>query len=155
RRAEPAVKRRMAWMGLGLAVLGVIGALVAAATQSVVVLVVALVAIEVGLVLAAGAVVSLANRLAPRLRVAGRFALRDAARNRSRTAPAVAAVLAAVAAATAGMVMVASSDRADAARLKPVAADGVASFTLPTFDTNASVTDATYREAAESIDTEL
>ena len=77
------------------------------------VLVAGVLALEIGLVVASGGLVTLVGRLAPLAGVAGRFAMRDAARQRGRTAPAVAAIIAAMAGLVAGVVYV-SSGRAPA-----------------------------------------
>ncbi|ACQ81419.1 protein of unknown function DUF214 [Beutenbergia cavernae DSM 12333] len=111
RRAEARPRRAVPWVGVSIAVLGLVGAVVGAVTTQVVALVVGVVVLEIGLVMAVGGVVTLVGRSAGRLGLAGRIAARDAARQRGRTAPAVAAVLAAIAGATAGA-MYFSADRA-------------------------------------------
>ncbi|TGO06362.1 ABC transporter permease [Serinibacter arcticus] len=111
-RADPAARRGVSWLGIGLAVAGLATAAVGGLTSKVGLLVGGIVALEVGVVLLTGGLLSLVARWAPRLGVAGRFALRDAVRQRSRTVPAVASVLAAVAAVTAGAVYVATDEAA-------------------------------------------
>lgn len=86
----------LAWWGAGWSVFAVVLAGIAVA--------------EIGLILAASAVVSLLARLGTRAPLGTRFALRDAARHRSRTVPALAATIAAIAAGTAVLVVSASQE---------------------------------------------
>ncbi|HLS49932.1 MAG TPA: ABC transporter permease [Actinomycetaceae bacterium] len=127
-RRSPATRRsRVPWVGSSLLVLGGVGAVAGALLSEPIALVAGVVVMEVGVVLAAGGIISLAARLAPRMRAAGRFALRDAHRQRARTAPAIAAIIGAVAAATAGMTYAASEARSwEQAWLPLVAPDRVA-----------------------------
>ena len=81
-------------------------------------------ALEVGLVMASGWLVTLAGRLAPFAGVSGRLALRDTARQRTRTAPAVAAIIAAMAGVVAGATFVASSNAHTVAQYEPLGAVG-------------------------------
>ena len=89
---------------------------------------------EIGLVAAAGAIVSLAARLAVRLPFAPRFALRDASRQRGRTAPAVAAVLAAMAGGTAALVYISAQGHHDQQNYSPASALGVVQVRKPDGD---------------------
>ncbi len=111
RRAEAAPHPAVPAAGVVTAGLGIVVALVGATTRLPVVFVGGIVAVQLGVVLASGGIVSFVSRLAPRLGPAGRFAVRDAARQRGRTAPALAAVLAAIAGVSAALVFVASNDR--------------------------------------------
>lgn len=113
RRAEPRSVRGLGWLGLAVAVLGALTMLLGAVTARSELLIAGVLVLEVGVVVATGALVGALAGLAPRLGVASRFALRDAARHRSRTAPAVAAVLAAVAAASAGGIYLEGQQTAD------------------------------------------
>ncbi|GMA32316.1 FtsX-like permease family protein [Litorihabitans aurantiacus] len=115
RRSEAAPRRRTPWIGVALAAGGTLVALVGGLRDHAVTLAGGVLVLELGVVLAAGGLLTLVARLAPRLGPAGRFALRDAVRQRSRTVPAVAAVLAAVAAATAASVYFVSDARVQAA----------------------------------------
>ncbi|PJI93225.1 ABC transporter permease [Luteimicrobium subarcticum] len=125
RRADPPVRRRAGVVGGCLASIGITTALVGAATgQAVMLLVAGIVMAEVGLVVAAGAIVGRIGRLARHLPGTPRLALRDAARHRARTAPAVAAVLAATAAAVAGLVVSAAAAQHDRLTYLPEAATG-------------------------------
>ncbi|WP_163540901.1 ABC transporter permease [Occultella kanbiaonis] len=129
RRAEARPRRRVPWIGVGLAVVGLGLAIVGATRATMPMLVAGVLVLEVGLILAAGGIIALLGRLAPRLQAPARIAVRDADRQRGRTAPAVAAVLAAVAAATAGMVYTTSEARAQDASWAPMAADGTGYLT--------------------------
>src|SRR5690606_31862484 len=88
---------RLAVVGAAVAGLGLAAAVGGAVVTQPMVLVAGVVALELGVVAAVGALVGVVALLAPRLGAVGRIALRDASRNRSRTAPAVAAVVAGVA----------------------------------------------------------
>lgn len=124
RRSEAAPRRRIPWIGVGLTGVGFAVASYGAVVSSPELLIAGVLGIQIGLVMASGALIALAARLAPRLRAPSRFALRDAQRQRGRTAPAVAAVLAAVAGATAGMSYMASESAAAEASWAPNAQDG-------------------------------
>lgn len=115
RRSGARTRRRGAVAGAVVAAAGVAVALAGAGSSQPFLVVAGVVALEIGIVATAGAIIVLVSRLAPRLGLAGRFALRDAARQRSRTAPAVAAIVAALAGATAGAAYLASSDEQRAA----------------------------------------
>jgi len=131
RRAEARPRRRVAVIGVVVFAAGSAAAVAGAATGQTVVLVAGVMALEIGMVAASGALVGLVARLAPRLGVVGRIAVRDAARNRSRTAPAVAAVIAAVAGITAGAVYSESGKAAQAAMWAPIAAVGTVIVQFP------------------------
>lgn len=124
RRAEAGPRRRVPWIGVGLTAAGFAAAIYGASVGGPELLIAGVLGIQIGLVMASGALIALAARLAPRLRAPARFALRDAQRQRGRTAPAVAAVLAAVAAATAGMSYMASEAAASEASWTANAQDG-------------------------------
>lgn len=124
RRSEAGPRRRVPWTGVGLTALGFAGAIYGASTSSPELLIAGVLGIQIGLVMASGALIALAARAAPWFRAPSRFALRDAQRQRGRTAPAVAAVLAAVAAATAGMSYMASEATASDASWAPSAQEG-------------------------------
>jgi len=144
RRADARPRRRVAVLGVVLAAVGAAGAVAGAATGRTVVLVAGVLALEIGVVAASGALVSVVARLAPHFGVIGRIALRDAARNRTRTAPAVAAVIAAVAGITAGAVYYQSSQEYQAGQYAPVAAEGTVTVHFPLARTGA--------DAAELVD---
>lgn len=110
RRAEARPRRRVAVIGAVFAGVGVAVAIAGAGASQPFLVVVGVIALEIGIVATAGSIIALVSRLASRLGVAGRFALRDAARQRARTAPAVAAIIAALAGATAGAGYIASSE---------------------------------------------
>ncbi len=137
RRAEARPRRRVPILGVVLVLAGVVGVLGAAEAGRREVVVGSLLVLELGVVAASGALVSIAARLAPHLGVSGRLALRDAARHRSRTAPAVAAVLAALAGVTAGAVYQASSRAVDARSYTPVAAVGTVTVSFDGMSSNA------------------
>ncbi|GAB6899748.1 ABC transporter permease [Kineosporia succinea] len=113
RRGYAPPKLRVSAAAFGVAVAGVVVALVAAAGESAFLAVAGLATAEVGLVAASGTLIALAARSAVRMPFAVRFALRDAARQRARTAPAVAAVLAAVAGGSTGLVFLAAQNHHD------------------------------------------
>ena len=102
RRADAAPSRRLPVLGLSAMVVGGVLTAVGASVGRSPVVMAGVVLLELGVIAASGALVSLVSRLAPRFGLGARLALRDAARHRSRTAPAVAAVLAATAGAMAG-----------------------------------------------------
>lgn len=131
RRSEAAPGRRFPILGTCLAGIGVLAAVLGSAQGSTVVLVGGVIALEVGMVMAAGGLVALTARLAPHLRTGGRLAVRDAARHRSRTAPAVAAVLAATAGAMTGAVYLTSTQAHETASYAPVAAPGTVILGFP------------------------
>ena len=149
RRADARPRRRVAVLGVVLAAAGAAGAVAGAATGRTVVLVASVMALEIGVVAASGALVSVVARLAPRFGVIGRIALRDAARNRTRTAPAVAAVIAAVAGITAGAVYYQSSQEYQAGLYAPVAAVGTVTVHFPLAHTGADAAELV--DAAEAV----
>ncbi|GAA3810458.1 ABC transporter permease [Cellulomonas soli] len=120
RRVEVPPRRGVPVIGLLVFVAGAVAAVVGATFARTALLVAGVLALELGLVLASGGLVTLIGRLSPWLGVAGRFAVRDAARQRGRTAPAVAAIIAAMAGATAGIVYVASDQQHQAAQYTPI-----------------------------------
>jgi len=126
RRSEAAPRRKVPWVGLAIAVAGFALAAGGAAGRFPVLMVGGVLGIQLGLVMSAGAMISLGARLAPKMKTPVRFALRDAQRQRSRTAPAVAAVMVAVAGATAGMSYMSSEAVANNASWAPEAQDGTA-----------------------------
>lgn len=87
--------------------------------------------IELGVVVAAPAIVGAVGRLASGAPLALRFALRDAARHRGRSAPAVAAVMAAVAGIVALAVAGASDFAQQRADYRPPLAVGSAGMVVP------------------------
>ncbi|WP_214323365.1 FtsX-like permease family protein [Nonomuraea sediminis] len=104
--------RALWWLGLILLALGAamcvatvnlskIGRPVDSAVLGLPAIVAGVVCTQLGLLMVAPAVVSVAGRVSGRLSLALRFAVRDAARNRHRTAPAIAAVMTVAAAACA------------------------------------------------------
>ena len=119
RRAEARPRRSVPVVGLVVLSAGLAAAAVGARDGGQGFLVGGVVAIELGLVLCAGALVTLVGRAAPRLGVAGRFALRDAARQRGRTAPAVAAIVAAIAGVVTAAVYVESGEHHRRAQYAP------------------------------------
>ena len=149
RRADARPRRRVAVLGVVLAAVGAASAVAGAATGRSVVLVAGVMALEIGVVAASGALVSMVARLAPRFGVIGRIALRDAARNRTRTAPAVAAVIAAVAGITAGAVYYQSSQAYQAGQYAPVAAEGTVTVHFPLARTGADAAELV--DAAEAV----
>ena len=124
RRAEARTGRRVPVIGLALVVLGGVAAFVGAAVSQTGVLMAGVLTLEIGLIAAAGGLLTLIGRLAPRLGTAGRLALRDAVRQRFRTAPAVAAVIAAMAGVVAGAVYTQSAEQKDANLYNPLMAHG-------------------------------
>lgn len=138
RRAEAAPRRRVPVVGLVASAVGLALATWGSTGHRTGAVVGGIVAIELGLVLAAGALVGVVARLAPRLGVAGRFALRDAARQRGRTAPAVAAIVAAMAGVVTAAVYVESGERHRAAQYAPLAAEGTVLASLTPGDGQAA-----------------
>nr|WP_225225189.1 FtsX-like permease family protein [Cellulomonas sp. JH27-2] len=124
RRVEARPHPKVPLVGIGLVVGGLVAAVVGALQTTPALLVAGPVAIQVGVVVAAGGLVTLVGRLAPRAGVAARIAMRDAARQRGRTAPAIAAVIAAVAGIVAGAVYAQSSGAAEQAIYRPSGAVG-------------------------------
>ena len=110
RRTEASPHPAVPIAGAALAAIGVGAAIAGATTARSVLVIGGIVVLEIGLVLAAGGIVSLVALLAPRLPLAGRFAVRDAARQRGRTAPALAAILAAIAGLSTALIYVASNE---------------------------------------------
>ncbi|SED95550.1 ABC transporter permease [Ruania alba] len=155
RRSEPPQRRGVPWVGLGVAVAGLVLGVVAATVRQPILLAVGAIAVEIGIIVSVGALVALVGRLAPRLGVAGRFALRDANRHRSRTTPAVAAVVAAVAAMTAGLAFTMSEDRAQENIRQPVAADGTGLLNLGTWYSSATEQQALFEDATAIVESEL
>lgn len=149
RRADARPRRRVAVVGVVLAAVGAAAAVAGAATGRTVVLVAGVLALEIGVVAASGALVSVVARLAPHFGVIGRIALRDAARNRTRTAPAVAAVIAAIAGITAGAVYYQSSQEYQASLYAPVAAVGTVTVHFPLAHTGADAAELV--DAAEAV----
>ncbi|MEE6286994.1 FtsX-like permease family protein [Georgenia sp. MJ173] len=140
RRAEARPRRRVAIIGAVLAGAGVAVAIVGASASQPFLVVGGVVALEIGIVATAGAIVALVARLAPRLGLAGRFALRDASRQRSRTAPAVAAIIAALAGATAGAGFIASSEAHRDATYMAAGPEGTVIAGILPFESDAAVT---------------
>ncbi|MGY0232497.1 FtsX-like permease family protein [Longispora urticae] len=97
RRGVTRSKRRWVAVGLTLVVTGIAAVSFAALERVIPILIVGLVAFELGAVLCTPALVGAVSRLGRFLPLAPRIALRDAARNRASAAPAIAAVMAAVA----------------------------------------------------------
>ncbi|WP_162458225.1 FtsX-like permease family protein [Pseudactinotalea terrae] len=120
RRHEAAPRKGVPRLGVAVAVLGALTAVLGAVIVRPVVLLGGVVLLEVGIILSAGGAIALVAGLAPRLGVAGRFAVREAARHRTRTGPAVAAVIAAVAVASTLMMYVAGSERAQQDAWQPL-----------------------------------
>ncbi len=154
RHAERPVRRRVAWIGLGMGAVGVALSVVAAVASQVLLLAAGVVVLELGLVIASGALVALAGRLAGRFGVAGRFALRDAHRHRSRTAPAVAAVLAVVAGATAALVYLSSGAATQENIWQPVAT-GTGLLSLNEWSSSPQDLAEQYPQAAEIVEDAL
>ncbi|NTW40425.1 MAG: hypothetical protein HGA44_11160, partial [Cellulomonadaceae bacterium] len=132
RRADPRRRRGLPVPGLVAVATGAVAAVLGATQSQPAVLVGGVLALELGVVAASGALVTFVGRLAPRLGVAGRFALRDAVRQRARTAPAVAAILAAMAGATAGVVYVASEQQHALAQYAPFGQSGTVAVAFDT-----------------------
>ncbi|MEV6524199.1 FtsX-like permease family protein [Longispora sp. NPDC051575] len=97
RRGVTRSKRRWVAVGLTLVVTGIAAVSFAALERVIPLLILGLVAFELGAVLCTPALVGAVSRLGRFLPLAPRIALRDAARNRASAAPAIAAVMAAVA----------------------------------------------------------
>lgn len=109
----PRSGRQLTVGGLGLAAVGLAVTVFGATRQppSYSLILGGAVAVELGFVLCAPALVGAAGRLAAPLPVPLRMALRDAARNRNRSGPAVAAVMAALAGCVAISIFFVSQDR--------------------------------------------
>ena len=133
RRAEARPHRRVPWLGLAVAVLGIAAATFGAVTGQTLPMVAGIVVLEIGVVLATGGIIALVGRIAPRLGVAGRLALRDATRQRGRTVPAVAAVLAAIAGVTAAAVWTSTNQNLQEQAWEPQLGIGTMALS-PAFD---------------------
>lgn len=140
RRAEARPRRRVAVAGAVVAAAGVVAAIAGASASQPFLVVGGVIALEIGIVATAGAIVALVARLAPRVGLAGRFALRDAARQRSRTAPAVAAIIAALAGATAGAGFIASSAAQSEATYSAHGPVGTVVAGIHPFESDAAIT---------------
>ena len=125
RRSEAMPHRRVPWLGLAVALVGVGVATIGAVMPKMLFMVGGIVVLEIGVVLATGGIIALVGKAAPRLGVAGRLALRDATRQRGRTVPAVAAVLAAIAGVTAATVWAATNQNLQAQAWEPQLGIGV------------------------------
>ncbi|MPV35865.1 ABC transporter permease [Georgenia subflava] len=154
-RREATPRRAVPWVGLVLTGLGLAGATAGALTSQVTLLLGGALVLEIGLILAAGGIITLVGRLAPRLGPAGRIALRDAARQRGRTAPAVAAVLAAVAGMTAAGVYVVSDARHHQQMFQPFLAEGHLEIGLDTATGSAEERTGRLDDAVAVLDQEL
>ena len=108
RRAQTAPRTRVPVGGIVLAALGTGLAWWGAGRSEPAVVLAGIAVAEIGLILAASAVVAVLARLGARAPLSTRFALRDAARHRTRTVPALAATIAAIAAGVAVLVLSAS-----------------------------------------------
>lgn len=109
------------------------------------------VVIVLGLVAAAGLLISAVGRLARRTGIATRIALRDLSRQRGRTAPAVAAILGAIAAATAGSVFMASDSAHYRAAWSPEIGEGLVKVRLNDFGATTVATEELAAAATEAI----
>jgi putative ABC transport system permease protein len=115
RRGITRSRRRWPIIGLIVAGAGVASMIFAAARTDETLVLVGLIACELGLVLCTPAIVGLVARLGRLLPVAPRIALRATSRNRTAAAPAISAVMAAVVGSMAiAVVLVATSKRGDA-----------------------------------------
>ncbi len=130
RRTEARSRRAVPIAGVVLAAAGFAASLAGATTRRPVLLVGGVVVLELGIVLAAGGIVSLVGLLAPYLRPAGRYAVRDAARHCVRTAPALAAIIAAMAGAAAGVVYLSSAQARIDANHEPVGTPGTVTVSV-------------------------
>lgn len=125
RRGDLPPRRRVPVVGLVVAALGVVGAVLGALRGEALWLAAGVGTAEIGVVLACGGIVALLGRLARHLPVAARFALRDAARQRSRTAPAMAAVIVAVAGAVGAMIFTGAQAEQERLSELPLGSPGV------------------------------
>lgn len=132
RRVEAVPHRRVPWVGVSLAVLGLAASVYGALAGRLIALVGGIVVLEIGVVLATGGILAMLGALAPRLGVAARLAVRDAVRQRGRTVPAVASVLAAIAAVTAGTVYFATDQGLEERAWTPSL--GIGTISLATYD---------------------
>ncbi|HEY0120075.1 MAG TPA: FtsX-like permease family protein, partial [Cellulomonas sp.] len=131
RRADARPHRATPVVGIVVAAAGVVAALAGATTRQATLIVGGVIGLELGLVFASGALVSLVGMLAPRLGIAGRIAARDAVRQRGRTAPALAAVIAALAGLTAGVVFLESQMAQERTSYSPLGAVGTVALGMP------------------------
>jgi putative ABC transport system permease protein len=131
RRTETRLRRGVPIAGVVVFAAGTVAAFAGAITSRWPLLLGGVVAVDLGVIAASGALLSVAGRLAPRLGVAGRLALRDAARQRGRSAPAVAAVLAAIAGMVAGVTFIDSMRARDELLWRPYSAEGVVAVSIP------------------------
>ncbi|SNT10288.1 putative ABC transport system permease protein [Micrococcales bacterium KH10] len=95
---------RLPWFGLTMAAVAAVGAIVAAGISSRNLLLVSIVALEVGLIMATGLLLQLFAAASKSLPLSWRYAARDAVRHRSRTVPATAAIIASVAGLTGALI---------------------------------------------------
>ncbi len=146
RRGQASSPKRWPFIGLGLAGLGALLSVAGAARAvslyrsatgqsssvygAATMLLIGAALVQIGLIIAAPAIIGAAGRLATYLPLAPRLALRDAARNRGRSAPAVGAVLAAVAVSSALLMYVASQDDHDRRRYQATLLPGQGQISL-------------------------
>lgn len=124
RRPVATDRRRAPVAGLVLLGAGITAVLVGTLTGWGLVLLLGVLALELGIIGTAGSVVGRLARAAHRTGPALRFALRDADRHRARTAPALAAIIAATAVVAAGLTYQASLEAHDQRLTPPQAAVG-------------------------------
>jgi putative ABC transport system permease protein len=152
RRGQASSPRRWPLIGLGVAGLGALLSIVAAAWVialydratgsssgvygAAALLLAGAVLMQVGLIVATPAIIGAAGRVSGRLPLVPRLALRDASRNRGRSAPAVGAVLAAVAVSSALLMNVASQDQHDRDGYHATLLPGQGQVSLLTFGGN-------------------
>ena len=130
RRSVAPGRRRSPLVGLASLALGALAALAGALTGWGALLLVGVLALELGVIGTAGSVVGRLARVAHRTGPALRYALRDADRHRARTAPALAAIIAATAVAATGLTYQTSQDAADQRYATPAAAVGTLVVTV-------------------------
>ena len=149
RRAEARLRRGVPIVGLAIFAVGAMAAFVGAKTSRPILLVGGVLAVDLGVMAASGALLSAAGLLAPRLGVASRLALRDAARQRGRSAPTVAAVIAAIAGMVAGVMYLESTHAHDRLQWSYQSADGVVAVAFPYVSPTATISEEVPR-ASES-----
>jgi putative ABC transport system permease protein len=141
RRAETRLRSGVPIVGLALFAVGAMAAFVGAKTSRPILLVGGVLAVDLGVMAASGALLSAVGLLAPRLGVASRLALRDAARQRGRSAPTVAAVIAAIAGMVAGVMYLESTDAHGRLQWPYQSADGVVAVAFPYVSPTATISE--------------
>ncbi|MEP7765049.1 ABC transporter permease [Sanguibacter sp. 25GB23B1] len=145
-------RRRMPVTGLACLAIGVVAVFVGALAGWTVVLLLGILALQVGVIGTAGSLVGRLARAAHRTSPSLRYALRDADRHRARTAPALAAIIAVTTVAAAGLTFQASQDASEQRFQLPDAAVGtlIVDIAPPVPGTGAATSTRPWLESVEA-----